>query len=248
MKSAILVLEQPWWNLHHDPSQTSVRHFLEGLARLEGIPIFYATFYDTASLGQAMHYLMDARELDEVEQLIVYVAAHGRGARIGNGVKGTNLATVFSRIAQYGKGKVVGVVLDSCEVGGQFDVIARGMQAAKINWVIGYSSPMEWLKTMLINLHVLLIMRRLSKKDSRSRRKLRAAVQAAFEPFSPFMAVPAFEEEDDDSEDLADETLSSALSVTICGERGAPRLLCESEIWPALAELEACEEAEEDEA
>lgn len=242
MKCAILVLEQPWWNLHHDPSQTSVRHFLEGLARLEGMPIFYATFYDTASLGQAMQYLMDARKLDEVEQLIVYVAAHGRGARIGNGAKGTNLATVFSRIAEYGKGKVVGVLLDSCEVGGQFDVIARGMQAAKINWVIGYSSPMEWLKTMLINLHVLSTMRSLSKNDSKSRRKLRAAVQAAFEPFNPFMAVPACGEDDDECEDLADETLSSALSVTICGERGEPKLLRESEIWPELPEPEDCEE------
>ena len=40
---AVLVLEQPWWALDEDPEQTSVRHFLDGLSRLTGLPTFYAT-------------------------------------------------------------------------------------------------------------------------------------------------------------------------------------------------------------
>ncbi len=38
---AVLVLEQPWWALDEDPEQTSVRHFLDGLSRLTGLPTFF---------------------------------------------------------------------------------------------------------------------------------------------------------------------------------------------------------------
>ena len=70
---AVLVLEQPWWALDIDPEQTSVRHFLDGLSRLESLPIYYSTFFDSNSFGQALQYLLDARKIDDVKHLIVYV-------------------------------------------------------------------------------------------------------------------------------------------------------------------------------
>lgn len=238
MSCAILVLEQPWWDLHQDPSQTSVRHFLDGLARLEGLPIFYATFYDTASLGQALEYLMDARKLDEVDQLVVYIAAHGSGARLGNRrAAATNLSTVFDRIRRHGRGKVVGVLLDSCEVGGQNDIIQQGMTAAGIHWVIGYTQAMDWLTTMLINIHILSVMSGLTRKECNGRRRLRQRIQVAFAPFSPFLPMPVGED-DDESEDDDDAVLCKAVSVFVQNTLTRPERLAEEEVWPALAELD----------
>jgi hypothetical protein len=123
----------PWWDLNDDSGQTSVRHFLDGLSRLDGLATFCATFYDTNSFGHALKYLADARKLKSVDHLIVYVASHGAGARLGNGnAPSINLRTVFERIEQFGEGKVIGLILDSCEVGVQFDTIDAGMRQTKI--------------------------------------------------------------------------------------------------------------------
>jgi hypothetical protein len=170
MSYAILVLEQPWWNISKDPSQTSVRHFLDGLSRLKGLPLFYSTFFDTSSFDMALQHLLDARRLDDVEHLIVYVGSHGAGGRIGNGNgPSMNLNTVFDLIQQRGKGKVAGLILDSCEVGGQYETIRNGAKHAKISWVMGYSTSVDWLTSMLINLNMLSVMTSLSPSEIKSR-------------------------------------------------------------------------------
>ncbi len=156
MSYAVLVLERPWWPVSQDPAQTSVAPFLDGLSRLDDLSVFYATFFDARSFGQALEHLMDARKLDGIKKVIIYVASHGSGARIGgeNG-PGINLTTVFDRIAQHGKGKVAGVMLDSCDVGMQYETIAQGMVDSNIRWVTGFAASLDWLTATTIHLHLL---------------------------------------------------------------------------------------------
>lgn len=241
MSCAVLVLEQPWWDLEDDPGQTSVRHFLDGLSRLDGLPTFYATFYDATSFGQALKYLVDARKLDFVDQLIVYVASHGAGSRIGNGNTVTmNLCTVFDRIQEYGKGKVVGLILDSCEVGAQYETIEIGMETAKIRWLVGYGASVDWLTSTLINLHVLSVMAELDSDDLKSRVGLTAAMQRAFSMFNPFLNIEP--DEDDDAAPADDDDpliLSEILTACIRPSRKEPKILAPDDIWPELEAIDA---------
>jgi hypothetical protein len=228
MSYAVLVLEQPWWDLDEDPGQTSVRDFLDGLSRLNGLPIFYATFYDTSSFDHALKYLLDARKLDDVKHLIVYIASHGAGNKIGNGhAKDMKLSTIFKRIEQHGKGRVAGLILDSCEVGGEFDTILAGMNRAKINWVMGYAFSIDWLTSILINMHVLAVMTSLNGKGLKQPNDLLAAVQKALGSFNP-------------NQNTAERKgrrnalpLSEMLSISIRGGSSKAVLLETDEIWPA---------------
>jgi len=240
---AVLVLEQPWWALDEDPEQTSVRHFLDGLSRLEGLPIFYSTFFDSSSFGQALQYLLDARKIDDVDHLIVYVASHGAGSRLGGteNARAMNLKTVFDRIKSLGKGKVVGLILDSCEVGAQADTIEAGIESAKIRWVIGYAGCMDWLTTMLINLRAVSVLTGLDSDLIRKRDELMSAMQIVFEMFNPHLLIDddASDNEEPDDDDAEESlTFSDALSVTIRPGNGRPRTLRPEEIWPDLADDE----------
>ena len=240
---AVLVLEQPWWALDEDPEQTSVRHFLDGLSRLTGLPTFYATFFDSSSFGQALQYLLDARKIDDVDHLIVYVASHGSGSRLGgtDNARAMNLKTVFDRIASHGKGKVIGLILDSCEVGAQADTIETGMSSAKISWVIAYAGCMDWLTTMLINLRAVSVLTGLESDIIKKKDDLMGAMQMVFDMFNPLLLID--EEASDDEEPDADDrekslTLADALSVTIRPGHRKPQTLMPEEIWPALADDE----------
>ncbi len=231
MSYAVLVLEQPWWGLHEDPGQTSARYFLDGLSRLDGLPTFYATFYDTSSFGQALKYLVDARKLEFVDHLIVCVASHGSGARLGNGnAPDMNLGTVFDRIQKFGKGKVVGVILDSCEIGAQFRMIEAGMKKTKIRWLMGYGASVDWLTSTLINLHVLSVMANLESDELKSTKALKAAVQEAFGLFNPCLVIEDDEVAGDDAEDPL--LLSEILTVAIQASNKMPTFLSPDDIWP----------------
>ena len=234
MSYAVLVLEQPWWNISVDPGQTSVRHFLDGLARLDELSIFHATFFDTSSFDLALLHLLDARKLEDIERVIVYVSSHGSGGRIGNGHgPSMNLSTVFDRIQQHGKGKVAGLILDSCEVGGEFETIKSGMRKARICWTLGYQASVDWLSSTLINLHVLSVMSRLELANLRDRNELLLGVQLALELFNPFQIIAADKNDEDNIT-----FLSEALTVMIRLPRTNPELLLAEEIWPELEEEE----------
>lgn len=257
MSYAVLVLEHPWWPVSKDPAQTSVAPFLEGLARLDGLSVFYATFFDTRSLGLALEHLMDARKLDGIKKVIVYVASHGVGGRIGGeDGPGTNLSTVFDRIAKYGRGKVAGVMLDICDVGREYKTIEEGMVKANIRWVTGFATSMDWLTCTSIHLHLLSALCQLEVPELTRKKRVLAAVQQGVAVFNPYLAIPddEMEEEpedrdgdinDDDGE--ADEdasgeseddviTLAMALTVMIRPSNALPELLDAEQIWPMLAE------------
>lgn len=173
---------------------------------------------------------MDARKLDEVDHLILYVAGHGAGARIGSGHgRSTNLTTIFDRIQQYGKGKVAGLILDSCELGAQTDIIEQGVKAAQLTWAIGYSISIDWLTSMLINLHVLSTMTDFSPTELRKKKVLGNCIQDAFGMFNPFLVL-------DSSADAEAPFFLSEILTVVTRSTGAPRLLRPDQIWPELAE------------
>jgi len=248
MRYAVLVLEQPWWDLNEDPGQTSTRYFLDGLSRLDGLPTFYATFYDTHSFGQALQDLVDARKLEFFDHLIVYVASHGAGSRLGNGnAPDMNLSTLFDRIHQHGRGLVTGLILDSCEVGAEYPTIASGMKKAKIQWMLGYGASVDWLSSTLINLHVLSVMANLDAKDLGKASALKGAVQEALRLFNPYLPIDADNEDDGKNikkakkaaaAELAPLILSEILTVGIQATGKKPQMLTAEDIWPELAGVE----------
>lgn len=248
MRYAVLVLEQPWWDLNKDPDQTSIRYFLDGLSRLDGLPTFYATFYDTNSFGQALQYLVDARKLKSIDRLIVYVASHGAGSRLGNGnAPSMNLRTLFDRIHHHGKGMVTGLILDSCEVGAQHDLITSGMKRAKIQWLLGYGASVDWLTSALINLHVLSVMANMDVQDLSEVSALTVAAQEAMGLFNPFQPIYTNDEDDEKSikkakmaaaAELEPITLSGILTVAIQATGKKPKILTAEDIWPELADFD----------
>jgi len=265
MSYAVLVLERPWWPVSQDPAQTSIAPFLDGLSRLDGLSVFYATFFDTRSLGLALEYLMDARKLDGIKKVIIYVASHGSGARIGGeDGPGINLSTVFDRIARHGRGKVAGVMLDVCDVGMEYKTIEQGMVRANIRWVTGFAASLDWLTCTSIHLHLLSALCQLKVPHLTRKKQILAAVQQAMAVFNPYLEIPDDDEDDeedpeeddsddddlDDFDDLDDDTdaasdeddesemttLSVALTVMIRPNNAAPELLDAEQIWPMLAD------------
>ena len=260
MSYAVLVLEHPWFRVSVDPAQTSIAPFLDGLARFDGLSVFYATFFDTRSLGLAMEHLMDARKLDGIKRVIIYIASHGSGARIGGEAgPGINLATVFDRIARHGKGKVAGVILDACDVGMEYETIAQGMVDANIRWVTGFAASVDWLTATSIHLHLLSALCQLKVEQLARRRPMLAAVQQAMAVFNPHLEIPDDEDEDEDeeedeeedddfddeeTEDAPDEdddievlTLSEVLTVMIRPNGAPPEILDADQIWSILADI-----------
>ena len=247
MSYAVLVLEHPWFRVSEDPAQTSIAPFLDGLSRLNGLSVFYATFFDARSFGQALEHLMDARKLDGIKKVIVYVASHGSGGRIGGEI-GINLRTVFRRITELGHDKVVGVILDACDVGMQFDIIEAGMNEAHIRWVTGFSASLDWLTATSIHLHLLSSLSSLTIGQLGKRANLVEAVQTAMDVFNPALLIPLQEDDDEengveeeagseDDEDDEDESLSlsEVMTVMIRPNGSSPELLEAEEIWPMLA-------------
>ncbi len=247
MSYAVLVLEHPWFRVSDDPAQTSIAPFLNGLSRLNDLSVFYATFFDARSFRQALEHLMDARKLDSVKRIIIYVASHGSGGRIGGEI-GINLRTVFRRITELGHDKVVGVILDACDVGMQFDIIEAGMNEAHIRWVTGFSASVDWLTATSIQLHLLSSLSGLTVGQLGKRANLVEAVQTAMDVFNPALNIPLpdddedddleAQEDADDTEDAEAETLtlSDVMTVMIRPNGSSPELLDADEIWPMLAD------------
>ena len=45
-KKAVLILEQPWWDLNENPNRTSVYPFFHGMEKLmDDVKVYHTTFY-----------------------------------------------------------------------------------------------------------------------------------------------------------------------------------------------------------
>ena len=212
MRYAILVLEQPWFPISAGPRQRSVRPFLESLARLNDIPIYFTTYFDEQSFDAALKYLLDDRHLDAVDKVILHVAGQGYGARLGDDSgRALNLGLLLRRIKKYGKKPIAGLVLDSCELGMNENRLSNVMKKLRLSWLVAYGANMDWTRSMLINLSFMERLRKIKPKHLDDKEKLLFAIQGGLELFNPDHDVENSDEEEvyfaafDDSPDEIDE-------------------------------------------
>lgn len=186
MRYALLVLEQPWSRISDDPRQSSVRPFLEGFAALNSMPVYYATYFDGQSFDKALQYLLDAHHLKSVDKVILYVAGHGKGARLGGDFgRAMNLGPLFRRLEKYGKNRIAGLVLDSCELGMNENLIPAAMKQVRLSWMVAYGASMDWMSSMLINLNLLQHLCQIKTSQLDDKDELLTAVQGGLDLFNP---------------------------------------------------------------
>lgn len=201
MRYALLVLEQPWSRISSNSRQPSVRPFLEGLAALNNIRMYYATYFDGHSFDQALLYLLDAQQLKSVDKVILYIAGHGAGARLGGEFgRAMNLGPLFRRLEKYGRRKIAGVLLDSCQLGMNEHLIPEAMKKIRLSWLVAYGASMDWMSSMLINLNLLQHLCQISTTDLDDEDELTTAIQSGLDLFNPGHVVESL---DDDEIDLA---------------------------------------------
>lgn len=209
MSYALLILEQPWSAISTDPRQSSVRPFLEGFAAVNDMPVFYANYFDGPSFDKALEYLLDAQNLESVEKLIVYVAGHGAGARLGGDFgRAMYLGPLFKRLERYGHKKIAGLILDCCELGMNEPQLKDGVKRIRLSWLVAYNARMDWMSSMLINLNLLQHLCRVDPAALKDRDALLMAIQGAMDVFNPYHVVESLDEFDDDEE--VDRTLAEA--------------------------------------
>lgn len=206
MSYALLVLEQPWHRLTHRPQSLSVRPFLEGVATLAEMPVYYANFFDGPSFEQALQYLLDARHLDGVDGLILYVAGHGSGARLGGEFgRAMNLSGFFERLSRFGQKKIAGLILDSCELGINDNTLSSAMKEVGLSWAVAYTARMEWLSSISLNLRLMQHLCQIDPDDLNDQEELMTAIQLALELFNPAHVVEFLDDDEEESEDEDDE-------------------------------------------
>ena len=203
MSYALLVLEQPWSTISANPRQPTVRPFLEGLAALNDMPIYYATFFDGHSFDKALQYLLDAQQLKSVDKVIVYIAGHGLGARLGGDFgRAMNLGPLFRRLEKYGRKKIAGLILDSCELGMNEHLIPAAMKQIRLSWLVAYGASMDWMSSMLINLNLLQHLCQIDPADLDDEDELTEAIQNSLDLFNPYHVVESLDDAEIDEDAL----------------------------------------------
>lgn len=224
---AIALLEMPYGRIGSAGGDATVAPMLQTLASLQGVPLYGSQFHDRQGFGPALAHIVTAASAPGVDSLVLYVASHGNGSRIGNEYNpAMNLATAFNLIHLHARGRVNGLVLDICEVGGQTALIEACMRKSGLDWVVGYGAAIEWLTATTIGLHVVAKMACLKRRYRRDPEGLLVAVQEAMRLFDPNLLL------DRDAEDPM--RLQDVLTIALRPRRQRPRTLIPQEIWPAL--------------
>ena len=175
---ALIILEQPWWDLGENPEQASVLPFLQGLDRLlPKLRTYHATFFDLPSFDSALKHLSSVKE----QNVILYIASHGGGGRIG----GVNLSKMLERIGSYSRSwNIEGCLLGACEVGGCSEVMKDSMVGSRMAWVAGYGVSVDWLPSTLLDVNILYSMSQLGEKDLCNGESIEAAFSDALSLFN----------------------------------------------------------------
>lgn len=224
---ALIVLEQPWWDLSENPEQASILPFFQGLDRiLPKVRVYHATFFDLPSFDSAFKHLVSVKE----DNVIVYVACHGRGGRIG----GVNLSTMLERIGDYSKSlNVEGCLLGACEVGGRREVMKNSMIGSSLAWMAGYSVSVGWLPSTLVDVNILNVMSRLKETDLNDAASIEAAFTEALSLFNGDFSIGTL----DSNEEVTEECLRNSFTLITrprgSGHRPADSSLVVAEAaWP----------------
>lgn len=143
-KGAILVLESPWGLDKHDANRSSVRPFIEGMAKYAGdIEVCHTTFYDEHSFEVGLDKLCRT----PFNNTLVYVAAHGSETRAGAHLTDISSA-VRGRASEF---NISGMLLGSCFAGSNTKAHQFAIQGSPLRWIIGYASECDWLTGTMID-------------------------------------------------------------------------------------------------
>jgi hypothetical protein len=168
---AILVIESPWWTPDQNKRRASVLPMLQGMGNLtEHISIYHSYFYEKHGFKAA---LKDDLSHTKEKQLYLYVAAHGSKKTVGGvgETPGMLLSTLLKELKQNTPQykNIEGVILGSCEVGGNVNALMDGLTGTKITWIFGYTCEIDWLTSTIIDVSILERLTRLSDKQLASR-------------------------------------------------------------------------------
>ncbi|RKT43985.1 hypothetical protein [Thiocapsa rosea] len=182
---ALLILESPWWDLNNsNGNQASVLPFFEGLARLDqDLQVYYTMFVDSKSFEGSLKHLLTAPQ----ERLFLYVASHGYGGRIANSNFSNISKLLVDKLQRDGGKRVEGIIFGSCEIGGaQNDVhLYLLTDAAKVVWVFGYKTLINWTPSVLINMNLVSNLAQMDKDGLSTRDSIMEAATSALNLFNP---------------------------------------------------------------
>jgi hypothetical protein len=153
---ALLVLENPWWTPDINKRRASVLPFLNGMANyLEHFSVYHSNFYEREGFKTA---LRDDLSFTREDRLYIYIAAHGIARTIGgtsDGSQGIKLSTVLSEIGDLAKRKnIEGVLIGSCEIGGNVEELKDALKGTRIAWIFGYTCTIDWLGSTMVDLAI----------------------------------------------------------------------------------------------
>lgn len=161
-KPALLIVEQPWWQLSEKPCQESVLPYLQGLAKRVDCETYYASFFDLASLRTSLAHLAEAGVNHTGGETYLYIAGHGSGRRLGGGEgRSINVASliielkVLAGLLQQFGAPLTGVIIGSCELGRNDIDWAVAMQGTSLRWIVGYRYSVGWFASTQVDLALL---------------------------------------------------------------------------------------------
>ncbi|MCX7108807.1 MAG: hypothetical protein NTX45_01515 [Proteobacteria bacterium] len=182
--TAILILENIWFDLDQKSNQVTVRPFFDGLSRINNdLQIYYMTFTDASSFEKSLDHLLTAPQ----ERLFIYVASHGNGARLGN-INFSNISIILSAsIGEEKNKRVDGVIFGACEIGGPKNILSLEMlqEETGIPWILAYKKIMDWMPSTLIDLNILYWMLDLTGEDLRKRQQIIDYAASGLSLFNP---------------------------------------------------------------
>jgi hypothetical protein len=185
-RKAILVIESPWWTPDQNRRRASVLPMLQAMGNLsEHLAIYHSYFYEKHGFQAA---LKDDLSHTRENRLCLYIAAHGSRRTIGGTgeTPGLLLSTVFRELqrnkVQYRS--IEGIVLGSCELGGNTAELMNGLTGTRISWVFGYTCEIDWLSSTFIDVSILERLTRLRERQLESREEIVKSFAGALRRFS----------------------------------------------------------------
>jgi len=181
---ALIVLETPWWPPEVNRGRASVLPFFMGLVNfVEHFSIYHSNFYEREGFKVA---LLDDLTHTKEDRLYLYIAAHGISSMIGGmgNCSGVTFTTVLSDIGNVARYKnIEGVIIGSCDIGGNVDRFKQVLIGTRIPWIFGYTCEIDWITSTLIDLAIFEKMTTLSPADLGSRRKIIRAFARSLKRF-----------------------------------------------------------------
>ncbi|BCG47959.1 hypothetical protein GEOBRER4_n2817 [Citrifermentans bremense] len=149
-KTALMILESPWWEIDENPGRASVFPFFHGLERLDdNVKVYHTTFYEGKSFRLALE---DLSNTSRFNRLFLYIASHGNTRMIGK----VPLTAVIDAIKSCAScSNIEGLIIGSCLAGMQVDLLKEAITGTSLVWAMGYAGYVDWFTSTLIDLAVM---------------------------------------------------------------------------------------------